>query len=112
MENKMLMPATYRVMTESEMTYTEGGGVFLALTVPLGIFCIAAVAINAHMTDAGLREGSQWVEKHYDLESEELESQQATAFEELENSKKWPNAGIAFISGAAITMTYCLFTMV
>ena len=27
MEKKLMMPANYNVMTEEEMTYTEGGGI-------------------------------------------------------------------------------------
>lgn len=47
MEKKMMMPANYNVMTEEEMTYTEGGSGFELVTGAAGLISsVAGIAVG------------------------------------------------------------------
>ena len=45
MEKKMMMPANYNVMTEEEMTYTEGGAGEVLLGVANAVAGVAGIAV-------------------------------------------------------------------
>ncbi|MGN0707613.1 MAG: hypothetical protein ACI4JC_06390 [Faecalibacterium sp.] len=46
MENKMMMPANYNVMSEDEMTYTQGGAAVDTLAVSYALFGIAGSVLS------------------------------------------------------------------
>ena len=61
MEKKLMMPANYNVMSEEEMTYTEGGaGEAWLLGYSLGSLAVAAVSIGNMIW--GVSESRKWIQ--------------------------------------------------
>lgn len=60
MENKMMMPACYSVMTEDEMTYTSGGDAGTAYAVGWVIGTTISIANMVW----GIGKSREWIQKN------------------------------------------------
>lgn len=83
MENKIMMPAYYNVMTEEEMTYTEGGAntveAICAWFVPFYGWYKGITAVR----DFRKQNPDNWIEKGMDALSKDMEKSTANLFYDI-----------------------------
>lgn len=63
MEKKLTMPANYAVLSQDEMTYTEGGAGEI-LTAASGVVSLAITGLFIYNYVWGLNAGRSWVKAH------------------------------------------------
>lgn len=62
MEKKLMMPANYNVLSQDEMTYTEGGAD--AVDAISGAVSLAIAGLSIYNYIWGLSQGRQWMKAH------------------------------------------------
>ena len=104
MEKKMMMPANYNVMSEEEMTYTEGGGV-VSLAVSLAATGISIYNeiwaakniksfVNAHKGDSASGFINAAVNDFSNYISKDVKSLVVGVYPALNQGFWWPVTGI------------------
>lgn len=118
MEKKMMMPANYNVMTEEEMTYTQGGaaadGAAIALSIASRVAGLAIGGVYLYNYYQGMVAARDYVSAHKGENATQLIDGGLTTYvnymqSDLMSAVKGVFAGIAAVNLFPIT-ALCLIT--